>query len=71
MTPEQIDAALPRVPAGINSGDLTDPDERRVFVARLLEIFREASCVPTGGPQVTTWAPPTPAAVIVAQKGAQ
>lgn len=41
-TVEQIAEALPRVPAGICSGDLTEADERIAFAERLHAIYTRA-----------------------------
>lgn len=53
ITYEQLDAVIPRVPAGINSGDLTDPDERPAFVAQVLGwVMRaESSQTAPGSPE--------------------
>ena len=44
MTPEHIDDALPRVPAGISAlaGDLTDTEERAAAVEWLWNLYRDA-----------------------------
>ena len=36
ITYEQLDAVIPRVPAGIDTGDLTDDEERPAFVSTVL-----------------------------------
>lgn len=45
MTPtiDDIEAALPHVPAGLHCGDLTEPDERRAFAVTVHEIVVRAS----------------------------
>lgn len=43
ITYEQLDAVIPRVPAGIDTGDLTDPEERPAFVAQVLGWVLRAS----------------------------
>jgi len=57
MTPEQIDAVLPRVPAGIPAmtGDLIDDEERERAVMWLFSLYGAAER--SGG----TWGPPDPA----------
>ena len=53
MTPEQIERVLPNVPAGITSGDLTEPDDRVEFARRLAAIYAEAQRA-----GAARWAPP-------------
>jgi len=44
ITEQQLDAVLPRVPAGLPCGgrDLTDADERAETIAELLDLYRRA-----------------------------
>lgn len=42
MTPTDIEAVLPYVPAGISSGDLTDREDRWAFAERLMLLYTAA-----------------------------
>lgn len=73
MTPtiDDIEAALPHVPAGLHCGDLTEPGERRAFAVTVHEIVVRASTghtAPNPAPLVewgvdearVNWGPPKP-----------